>query len=146
MLRNPLIIACVAGILYSLTGWALPTAVDRTLALLGYAASPLALIAVGTRMSFHRLHDDLRTTVLVSLVKTIVYPGLIYVGLRTMGLSGLELQLPLLIMTAPTAVVGYIMARELGGDENLAGAVIIGSTLMSLVTISGWLVFLGHVG
>lgn len=143
VLRNPLIIACVAGILFSLTGLALPLAVDRTLALVGRTAAPLALLAVGAGMDFRRLRADLRTTAFTALVKTIVYPALGYAGFKALGLSGADVYLPVMIMAAPTAVVSYIMARELDGDENLAGAIIVGSTLLSLVTITGWLVFLG---
>jgi predicted permease len=51
---------------------------------------------------------------------------------------------PVMIMAAPTAVVSYIMARELDEDEKLAGAIVIGSTLVSLATTIGWLVFLGQ--
>jgi predicted permease len=57
---------------------------------------------------------------------------------------GPDLPLPVMIMAAPTAVVSYIMARELDGDEKLAGAIVIGSTLVSLATTIGWLVFLGQ--
>lgn len=143
VLRNPLIIACAAGILFSLTGLELPVALDRTLALVGRTAAPLALIVVGAGIDFQRLKNDLRTAVFVSLAKTTVYPALVYIGLKTMGLSGPDLRLPVMIMAAPTAVVSYIMAQELDGDEKLAGAVVIGSTLISLVTTIGWLVFLG---
>jgi predicted permease len=146
VLRNPLIIACVAGILFSLTGLALPLALDRTLALVGGTAAPLALLAVGAGMDLRRLRADLRTTVIVSLVKTLVYPALGYAGLRAIGLDGADVRLPVMIMAAPTAVVSYIMARELGGDEHLAGAIVAGSTLLSLATITGWLLFLGPAG
>ena len=143
VLRNPLIIACILGILFSLTGLDLPLALDRALALVGRTAAPLALIVVGAGLDFHRLRNDLRTTILVSLVKTILYPALVYIGLKMLGLSGPDLRLPVLIFASPTAVVSFIMARELGGDEKLAGSLVIGSTLISLATIICWLVFLG---
>ena len=143
VLRNPLIIASLAGILFSLTGLDLPVALDRTLVLVGGTAAPLALIVVGAGLNFISLRGDLRTTLLVSLAKTILYPALVFAGLKMMGLSGLDLRLPVMIYASPTAVVSYIMARELGGDEKLAGSLVIGSTLISLVTIIGWLVFLG---
>lgn len=143
VLKNPLIIACSAGILFSLTGLAVPTVLDRTLTLVGRTAAPLALLAVGAGMDFRKLRADLRTVTFIALVKTVVYPAMVYVGLSLVGVSGLDLKLPVLIMASPTAVVSYVMAREIGGDENLAGAAIVGSTLLSLLTITGWLLFLG---
>lgn len=145
VLRNPLIIACIMGILFSLTGLGLPLALDRALALVGRTAAPLALIVVGAGIDFHRLRNDLRTTILVSLVKTILYPALVFIGLKMLGLSGPDLRLPVMIFASPIAVVSYIMARELGGDEKLASSLVVGSTLISLVTIICWLVFLGPV-
>lgn len=146
VLRNPLILACLAGIAYSLTGLPLPVVADRTLALVGRAAAPMALLAVGSGLDFRRLRNDVTTTLLVSLTKTVAYPALVYVGLRIAGRTGPDLALPVLVMTAPAAVVGYVMARELGGDEKLAAATVIGSTALSLLTIAGWLVFLGRAG
>lgn len=142
VLKNPLIIACVAGILYSLTGLALPTVVDRTLTLVGRTAAPLALFAVGAGIDFRKLRADLRTVAFIALAKTVLYPALVYAGLSLVGVSGLDLKLPVMIMATPTAVVSFVMAREIGGDENLAGAAIVGSTLLSLLTITGWLLFL----
>ena len=145
-IRNPLILACLAGILFSLTGLTLPVALDRTLALVGRIAAPLALMVVGAGLDFQRLRDDLRTTALVALTKTVLYPALVYIGLKSLGLSGPDVHLPVMIVAAPTAVVSYIMARELGGDEELAGTIVIGSTLISLATTIGWLFFLAHGG
>jgi predicted permease len=46
-------------------------------------------------------------------------------------------------MACPTAVVSYIMAREMEGDAPLAGAIILGTTALSLATLVGWLALLG---
>lgn len=143
VLRNPLILASTFGICYSLTGLPVPIALDRTLELLGRTAAPLALLTVGAGLEFERLRGDLGTTLAVTAVKTILYPALILVGLRIAGLSGLALQAPLMLMTAPTAVIGYVMTRELGGDVRLSGAIVVGSTLLSMLTITGWLFWIG---
>jgi predicted permease len=143
VMRNPLILASALGIAYSLTRLPVPVAIERSLDLLGRTAAPLALLTVGAGLEFERLRGDLGTTLAVAGVKTILYPALILLGLRLAGLSGLALQAPLMLMTAPTAVMGYVMTRELGGDIKLSGAIVVGSTLLSVVTITGWLAWLG---
>jgi predicted permease len=143
VMRNPLIVASAAGILYSLTGLPVPVVADRTLALMGQTAAPLALLTVGAGLEFGRLRGDLATTAAVSLVKTVLYPSLILAGLKIAGLQGLDLKAPLMLMTAPAAVIGYVMTRELGGDVKLSGAIVIGSTLLSVVTITAWLAWVG---
>ncbi len=142
VLRNPLILAAGAGLLASGGGVRVPLAIDRCLELVGRIAMPLALISIGVGLDFSKLRSEVRSTALVILLKLVVYPGLIYLGLHWIGLRGEALHFPVLLMAAPTAVVSYVMAQEMKGDEQLAGSIVIGTTLASLVTISGWLLFL----
>ncbi len=45
----------------------------------------------------------------------------------------------LIILSAPTATMSYVMANEIGGDSQLGGAAISFSTLMSALTYTFWL-------
>ncbi len=145
ILRNPLILACVAGLLLSGVQVELPVVADRSLELVGRIAMPLALLSVGAGLDLGRLRSELGPAALVSLLKLVVYPGLVCAGLVLLGTTGDDLRFPVLIMAAPTAVVSFIMAQEMKGDENLAAAIVIGTTLASLLTISAWLAFLPAV-
>jgi predicted permease len=98
---------------------------------------------VGAGLEFEQLRGDLGTTLAVTAVKTVLYPLLVLVGLQMAGFSGLALKAPLMLMAAPTAVIGYVMTRELGGDVKLSGAIVMGSTLVSILTITAWLAWLG---
>lgn len=145
MAMNPLIIGCLGGILVSAAGLRVPLPLTRALDLVGKTALPLALISVGAGLEFGRLRAEVTASALVSLVKLIVYPALVYAGLSMMHYEGVALEVPVLLMATPTAVVSYIMAKEMNGDERLAGAIIIGSTSASILTISAWLVFFRFV-
>lgn len=144
--RNPLILACGGGILLSATGLGLPLPVDRALELVGHIAAPLALLTVGAGLDFRRLQAEVKSAAAVSALKLVVYPALIYAGLHLVGAGKTELQVTVLIMASPTAVVSYIMAREMKGDEQLAAAIVIGTTLASLVTTSAWLALFRFTG
>jgi predicted permease len=82
--------------------------------------------------------------VLVSVFKLIIYPLLVFVGLHVLGRSGTALAVPVLILASPTAVVSFIMAKEMRGDAELAAAIVIGTTTLSLLTYLGWLILLGQ--
>lgn len=140
MIGNPLIIGCVAGIAASAAGIAVPSALSRGLDLVGRTALPLALISVGAGLEFGKLRAEIAGSIVTSIIKLMVYPALVYAGLSLIGAGGMERQVPVLLMASPTAVVSYIMAKEMNGDERLAGAIVIASTIGSLVTISAWLV------
>ncbi|MFH2003120.1 MAG: AEC family transporter [Planctomycetota bacterium] len=141
MVKNPLIIGCACGITVSALHIHLPESIDSSFELVGRIALPLALISVGAGMDLGRLRTEVRAAMMASFIKLLVYPALVYMGLLWAGLSGTDLCFPVLIMASPTAVVSYIMAQEMKGDENLAAAIIIGTTLFSLFTVSAWLAF-----
>ncbi len=141
-LRNPLILGCAGGMIWSASGLGMPQAIDRTLDLVGRVALPVALLSVGAGLDLRLLRAELATTALASAVKLALYPAAVWLALRAAGLSGFALAVPVLLMASPTAVVSYVMAREMQGDERLAGAIIIGTTVISLATYLGWLVLL----
>jgi len=143
---NPLIISCALGIDWSALGFKLPSTMDVSLDLVGRIAMPLALVVVGASIEVSKLRKGAGLPLLVSMVKLIIYPALICAGLWAAGISGEPLGLTVLMMAAPTAVVSHIMAREMKGDEQLAGQIVIATTLCSLITLSGWLAFFKFIG
>jgi len=143
ILRNPLIIGCGAGLLLALVGARLPLSIDRSLELVGRTAAPLGLLTVGAGLDFRKLHGQVPLTILATTVKLAIHPALVFLVLRVIGLSGLALGVPVLIAACPTAVVSYIMAREMHGDRELAAAIVIGTTTASLLTLFVWLALLG---
>ncbi|MBU0740974.1 AEC family transporter [bacterium] len=136
---NPLILGVAAGVVLSLSGIVLPQFLDRPVEMVGRTALPLALITLGAGLDLGRLRAELAPAAAVSAVKLIVYPAIVWLWLRELGLSGAALQAPVLLIASPVAVVSFIMAREMKGDERLAGAIVIGSTLLSVLTTVGWL-------
>jgi predicted permease len=140
MAKNPLIIGCVGGMFVSAAGIGVPDALAKSLDLVGRTALPLALISVGAGLEFGKLRSEMAGAALVSFIKLIIYPALVYIGLFLLHVRGIDLEIPVLLMATPTAVVSYIMAKEMNGDERLAGAIVIGTTTASIVTISAWLV------
>ena len=136
---NPIILAAAAGILFSLARWSLPTIVDRSLKILSGMALPLALLVIGTSLSFGQLRRHLPQLFAITLSKLILLPA---TGLALVHIFRLskEDSLPALILLAsPTATVSYVMSREMAGDPDLATAAISVTTLVSGVTYTLWL-------
>lgn len=142
-LLNPLVLATLAGILIGRSGLVLPLTLDRTLDLIGRTAAPLGLLCVGAGLDFARLRDEISATATASAVKLVAYPAAVYAVLRLLGFGGPDLRVTALVLACPTAVISYIMAREMRGDGHLASAIVIGTTAASLATLAGWLIVLG---
>lgn len=143
VLTNPLALGSVAGIALSATGLGLPRALDMSLDLVGRTALPLALISVGAALDLRRLRHELPVAGAVVVLKLGVYPALVWLGLSWLGVTGLALKAVVLIAATPTAVVSYVMSKEMGGDEQLAAGLIIGTTLAALPSTIIWLLILG---
>jgi hypothetical protein len=134
--RNPLVLACVAGILWSLTGWELGAVAERTLNGLAQMALPLALLGIGASLNLSAFRGRLFTPLTASLLKVVAAP-LIGLGVaQALGLDHEHTRIALIYLACPTAVMSYVMAQQIGTDEDLAGRIVVISTVLALVTLT----------
>jgi predicted permease len=133
---TPPLLATIAGLVFALAGWTLPSAVDKTLNALGEMALPLGLLGVGGALVTVKLGGNWRIPLACALVKSLVSPALGWAVGRWLGLGGQELKIVMILMAAPTAVISYTMALEMKGDGALASGTIVLSVLTSLATLA----------
>ena len=139
LVRNPLILACLIGIVLNLTGIGLPGWSGATVELLGRAALPLGLVAVGVALRPRALVRLDRGVWTSNLVKLALMPALVLLLALALGLDPVSRDVALLFAALPTATSAYILARQLGGDAELMAALITGQTLLAMVTLPLWL-------
>ncbi|OLO05737.1 AEC family transporter [Salinicola socius] len=135
LLRNPLILACLLGIGLNFGGIGLPGWSFEAIELLGNAALPLGLVAVGVALRPHALWRSGKAFWLSSGLKLIVTPLAVLALAWMVGLHGADRDVALLFAALPTATSAYILARQLGGDAELMAAVITGQTLLAMATL-----------
>lgn len=131
---NPLIIASFAGIAWSFLALPMPLLLERSLKIASGMALPLALLAIGGAFSVDRLRGDLFTATLAAGAKLVWMPLLAAFLLHLLGVSGQDLEIGVLIAATPAATANYIMAQQLKGDAELAGTIVMLSTLLSALT------------
>lgn len=128
---NPLIIASFLGVIWSYWSLPLPLIIDRSLNITTGLALPLALLAIGGGFSFERLKGDLKLAGLATTIKLVLLPLLALLLLIPMGVTGSDLGIGILIAGTPAATATYIMAQQMKGDAELAGSIVMLSTLAS---------------
>lgn len=135
-LKNPIIIACVAGLAFSGAGLPIPEVADRFLAILGAIALPIALLCIGG--SLHGIHFQgrYRSILIASFCKITVVPLAALAACTIFGVGGNELRIVLIMASAPTATIAYTMTRELGGDAGVASATIGLTALLSPIPLA----------
>ncbi|MFG2036892.1 AEC family transporter [Dactylosporangium sp. NPDC048998] len=140
-LRSPVMLACLAGVLLGAAGVHLPGLVGDTVALLGRAAVPSALVALGlslvpqgTAAGEARRPAEV---VLSVLLKSCAQPVLCFLLARlVLGLTGPALLAAVLCAALPTAQNTFVFARAYGVDGTFARDVIVASTALSMVTLT----------
>ena len=132
---NPLLLACMAGILLSLTGTGLPLFLDRTLESLGGAAVPIALLCIGGSLAHAKIGDKAGGIVAAAALKTFAVPVVVFFLAPVFGVSGTDLRIALVLSACPTAAAAFVMARQMKGDASLASGSIVLSTLFAAVSI-----------
>jgi predicted permease len=145
-LLNPLILASAAGILWSWLALPMPVLLERSLKISSSMALPLALIAIGGGFSLQKLRGDLTLAIAASVGKLVLLPLVALLLLHLLGVTGLDLGIGVLIAGTPAATANYIMAQELHGDAELAGSIVMLSTLASAVTYTVALYLLRTAG
>ncbi|XAH23936.1 AEC family transporter [Xylophilus sp. GW821-FHT01B05] len=131
LMLNPLVVACVLGVLFHLTGLPLPSAVDPVIKSLGQASLPLGLVCVGAALSFSAAGTWIRPLCISSLIKFGFMPVATTVACLAFGLSGPAAIAALIFQALPTASSSYIMARQLGGDAPLMAGITAAQTLVA---------------
>lgn len=135
MAGNPLILGCMGGLFVNALPYGLYPPLEQAIDLIARTALGLGLLMVGAGL---QVNDALRpgAATLVSVaLKLIIFP-LIMGGLAlSFGLAGETVMILVLCASVPTALNGYVLARQMGGDTQLYAAVSTVQTAASFITI-----------
>ena len=133
--KNPLILACAAGIFLNITGLRLPGPLAPTADILGQAALTLGLLAIGAGLRLDHAYETKGIVLLTSMLKLIVMPLFLLGWCWVFDIEGLARLVVLLCGMVPGATSSYILARQLGGDATLMASLITGSTILAVFTM-----------
>ncbi len=142
LVTNPLLIACVAGLLMAWAGIGLPTFVFRPLDMLGATAPPLALISLGGALVSFPVGKHLGAAVGSTMVKLVVTPLLTIVLWKWLGLSELHALVAMVYAACPTAVASFVLAGQLKGEQALAATCVVVSTMLSFASLAAVLMLM----
>lgn len=142
---NPLVLASLAAIALRMAPFDLYAPLGQTLDLVGRAALGMGLITIGAGLRVGDMATPRLALWLPVFLKLGFFP-LLLIGLAlAMGIDGPELHYLSLCAAVPTALNGYVLARQLGGDAELYAAVATVQTALSFLTIPAVLLAVGYI-
>ena len=135
VIKNPLILSVVAGVLVTLIGIPLPLVANKSLTYLSNMSLPLALMSLGANFTVNSFKSRFSLALISSSLKTIIIPVITVVIAILLGFRNEQLGIIFILFGGPTAVSSYIMAKNMDSDYELAGQIMLISTLMCIITI-----------
>ncbi len=137
--KNPFIIASVIGLVFSFAHIPLPQFIYSPLSDIGDAASSLVFVFLGASFKINSMKEHLPALSLTVLMRLVFFP-LIFVSLAIFfGFRGESLIILLTIFASPTAVASYPLAKSMGGDDKLAGNIVVFTSTISILTMFIWI-------
>lgn len=146
VLKNPIIIGIVLGLPFSLLRIDIPTIPLKMIESVGATATPLALLVVGAGFEGTKALAKMKPTLWATAIKLVILPAVFLPLAIALGFHDAELVAALIMLGSPTTVSCYVMATNMGNDGELSTSIIVLTTLLSSVTLTGWIFLLRSMG
>ncbi|EOD6326355.1 AEC family transporter [Providencia stuartii] len=135
IIKNPLILSCIIGILLNLSPIGLPFGSGQLLKLLAAASLPLGLICIGAALQTSTLRKEFKPLMTSTLLRLLAMPVLALLTAKLFSLPEFETALFVIFFAIPTAPTAYILTRQLNGDSQLMAGIITLQTVIAVVTL-----------
>jgi len=136
LLRNPLVISPVLGIVYSMTGLPLPKALGNYLDLMASAAGSAALFAVGLSLVGRKLVGNIGEVIWLSVIKAVINPILTFLLVTyVFVMEPLWSQAAVILSAMPVGTNPYVIAQQYNVHVKTVSPTIVISTAMSVITV-----------
>jgi len=140
--KNPLFVSACAGMAWSLTGLGLPKPLATFCDLMGGAAGPAALFAMGLFLVSQKITSGLPEVLWVTLLKLIVHPLVTWwVASELLHMEPLWVASAVVMAALPTGGLVFVLATQYQIYLQRSAAIILVTTVLSVVTVSAVLAY-----
>ncbi len=142
--RNPLVLSAAAGLFLSVSGLPLPVPIATFCEIMGAAAGPCALFAIGLFMVGRALHAGIGEVAWLVGLKLIVQPAITWwLAFRVFAMPAEWAASAVILAALPTGALVFVLAQQYDIYLQRSTAAIVISTVVSVVTLSALFVALG---
>ena len=144
IVQNPLLWGIALGVLANLSDVVLVEPVEDLFSMMSAAVVPVALFGLGGALNEYRLADNWQQALAMSLLKLIAQPLIAWVLMvPILNVDPDQARYGVLLAAMPAGINVYVFASYYNRGVNVATNVVLISTILSVVTLTGWLYFLG---
>ena len=146
VITNPLIIGSLAGLVFFLLNIKLPSVIEKSVKDISALSTPLALIVLGSNFEFSQIRGYAKEITILVLSRLVIVPLITVPVAIALGFSGEALACILITFASPIAVSSYAMAKQMNGDETLAGQAVVITSALCLLTLFIWIFAISSLG
>ena len=143
MFRNSLMIGIGLGFIVNLSQVAIPQVLTSALDMVSSAALPVALFGLGGVLTRYKLSDSLGEVSTISAFSLFVHPALTLLLCTLLGVDQTISRTAVLIAAMAPGINSYLFANMYQRGQSIAASSVLLATVLSIVTVSGWLWILG---
>lgn len=132
LVRNPLILATLSGLLCNLAGLQLPALATNTLSRIGAAAVPLGLMAVGAGLQMGALRESPGLAAALLAIRHLILPAVAIAAVTAFALPAAQQSIVVVFASLPTSSAAYVLATRMGGHGGFVAGIILCSTLIAM--------------
>ncbi|MBV1884212.1 MAG: AEC family transporter [Pseudomonadales bacterium] len=139
LLRNPIFLSTVGGLLCSSYDVSLPHSLQNMLQMLAPAAIPVALFCLGASLQFRKTKIGYHQIFSLVVIKLAVHPAMTLACFYLLGIDDSSWLLTAVLLCAlPTGALAHVMALKYQAFDTGTTQVIVFSTILSLASVSLW--------
>ena len=143
---NPILLGIVFGTVYALLPFTLPQIATKTISSIASLTTPLSLLSIGASFEGTKAIKKLGPTLAAAFIKTVGLAAVFLPCAVAMGFRNEELVALLIMLGSPTTPSAYVMSRNMGHEGVLTSSCIALTTLLSALTLTGWIFVLRSGG
>lgn len=145
IVKNPIIIGIFLGMPFAFFKIPIYTIPDKVIGYIAQTATPIALIAIGGGFDKTEAVTRIKTALAASIIKLIILPAVFLPFAALFDFNSSEVAAILIMLASPTTVSCYIMAKNMDNDGPLTSDIIMITTVLSSLTLTGWIFILKTV-
>jgi predicted permease len=135
VVSNPLIWACIVGMIINVAHIPLPRLWHEVADALGRSSLAIGLLVTGAGLQLEGLFRPSLAASVAVVLKLVLLPAIAVALAVQFGITGSNLAVVTVCSAVPTASSAYVLARQMGGDAPLLAQIITLQTILAAVTM-----------
>jgi malate permease and related proteins len=144
LLKVPAIYAIVLAVIFIQTGWSFPAPIQKTVELTSGAAVPAMIILLGLELQKAEWTNNLKALSIPVVCRLLIGPIIGIAMAALFGLNKMASKDGIIEAGMPSAVMTTVLANEYNLDSSLVTAIVFAGTILSPLTLTPLLYFLGR--